>query len=183
MLPFFLIEDEPQRSFMQQLYFRYRARMYAVAFSVMGHHHDSEDIVNDTLLKLIEKIPLLMGLSCFALQSYIVISTKRTAINLLRRRKRRSELLFDDESLMDTIASSDPDPDEALLREADIQLLGQALARLSQRQRDLLDMKYLLGLSDNEIAETFGVKAASLPSLYSRARRALRDILKELDHE
>ncbi|MEZ7873057.1 MAG: sigma-70 family RNA polymerase sigma factor, partial [Eubacteriales bacterium] len=113
----------------------------------------------------------------------IVISTRRTAIDLLRKRGRRSELLFGDEDFMDTMASYDPDPDDGLLREADEALLNAGLKRLPQRQRDLLNMKYMLNMDDPEIAETYGVKPDSIPSLLSRARRALKEALKELDNE
>lgn len=183
MLLFLLIEDEAQRSFVGQLYLDYRSNMYHTAYEVMGQHNDSEDIIHDTLLKLIEKIPLLMTLDCLALRSYIVISTRRTAIDLLRKRKRRSELLFGDADFMDTMASFDPDPDEGLLREADAARLTAGLDRLSARQRDLLNMKYLLNLSDWEMAETYCVKPASIPSLLSRARRALKEALKEINDD
>ena len=184
MLIFLLIEDDAQRSFMEGLYLDFRSKMYHTAHEVMGHREDSQDIINDTLLKLMDKIPLLMGLDCLALRSYVVISTRRTAIDLLRKRKRRSELLFGDDEFMDTIASSGADPDEGLLREADVSVLNAGLKRLPQRQRDLLNMKYILNLSDGEIAETYGIQPGSVPSTLSRARLALKEKIKEeLDNE
>ena len=184
MLIFLLIEDDAQRSFMEGLYLDFRSKMYHTAYEVMGHREDSQDIINDTLLKLMDKIPLLMGLDCLALRSYVVISTRRTAIDLLRKRKRRSELLFGDDEFMDTIASSGADADEGLLREADVSVLNAGLKRLPQRQRDLLNMKYILNLSDGEIAETYGIQPGSVPSTLSRARLALKEKIKEeLDNE
>lgn len=183
MLLFLLIEDEAQRSFMEQLYLDCKSAMYHTAYRVTGQHEDAEDIINDALLKLMNKIPLLMTLERLVLRSYVVISTRRAAIDLLRKRGRRSELLFGDEDFMDTMASFDPDPDEGLLREADEALLSAGLKRLPQRQRDLLNMKYILNMGDREIAGTFGVQPGSVPSMLSRARRALKEMMKELDHE
>ena len=58
------------------------------------------------------------------------------------------------------------------------------LKRLPQRQRDLLNMKYILNLSDGEIAETYGIQPGSVPSTLSRARLALKEKIKEeLDNE
>ncbi len=183
MILFLLIENEEQRGFMEQLYLDHRSDMYHCAYHVTRHREDAEDILNDTLLKLMKKIPQLMALDCLVLPSYIVISTRRTAIDLLRKHKRRSELLFGDEDFMDSLASFDPDPDEGLLREADSAVLALAMDRILQRQRDLLNMKYTLALSHQEIADTYGLKADSIPSLLSRARRALKEALKEIDNE
>ena len=135
------IPDEHQRSFMEELYFQYRSAMYGAAYSVMKHHHDTEDIIHDTLLKLMAKIPLLMSFDCFTLHSYIVISIRRTAIDVLRRRGRRGELFYEEESFLDTLASDDCQVDEALIREAESQQLHAALDMLKQRQRDLLNMR------------------------------------------
>lgn len=176
-----LIADEAPRGFMEELYFTYRSAMYEAAYAVMRHHQDTEDIIQDTILKLIEKFELLQRFECFTLRSYVVISVRRTAIDLLRRRGRRSELLFDDEIFLDHMGGEGETPEDCLLRETETQHLHAALERLAQRQRDLLNMKYFLELSDAEIAETYGIAKGSVRSLLSRARKALAEKMKEFD--
>ncbi|MEZ7873058.1 MAG: sigma factor, partial [Eubacteriales bacterium] len=68
MLIFLLIEDDAQRSFMEGLYLDFRSKMYHTAYDVMGHREDSEDIINDTLLKLMKNIPRLMARDCLVLR-------------------------------------------------------------------------------------------------------------------
>lgn len=55
--------------------------------------------------------------------------------------------------------------------------LDDALARLSDRQRTVVVLRYLLDLSDAEIAETLEVPASTVRSL---ARRGLARLRKEL---
>ncbi|HPY44205.1 MAG TPA: RNA polymerase sigma factor [Candidatus Syntrophosphaera sp.] len=180
---FATILDDNQRSFMEALYYDYRSIMYGAAFQVVQHHQDTEDIIHDTLIKLIEKTPLLMTFDCFTLRSYIVISVRRTAIDLLRKRGRKNELLFEEDSFLDTLASNNTSVDDELIREAEADQLHKALDLLKEKQRDLLNMRYFLNLNDEEIAEIYGLKSGSIRSLLSRARKELADIIRETENE
>lgn len=182
---FFLnaIADDAQRSFMEALYVEHRAAMYGAAYPITRNHPDTEDVIQHTLLKLMDKVPLLRTLDCFTLRAYIVICVRRAAIDLLRRRRKRSELLFAEDGLLDAEACQRGSPvEERVIREAEAQQLRDALARLKEKQRDLLNMKYFLNLSDDEIAETYGVRPDSVRCLLSRARKALAGIIKEMEH-
>jgi RNA polymerase sigma-70 factor (ECF subfamily) len=57
--------------------------------------------------------------------------------------------------------------------------LARSMARLKPRERDLLWLAYAQGSSHKEIAETLGLKAASIKLLLFRARRRLADMLRE----
>ncbi|NLG58001.1 MAG: hypothetical protein GX540_06285 [Clostridiales bacterium] len=70
------IEDERQRSFMEQLYLTHRSSMYRTAIEILRHPQDAEDVIQTVFLSLCEKIPRLMQMSCHTLRSYIVISTR-----------------------------------------------------------------------------------------------------------
>jgi len=57
--------------------------------------------------------------------------------------------------------------------------LARSMARLKPRERDLLWLAYAQGSSHKEIAETLGLKAASIKLLLFRARRRLAGLLRE----
>jgi len=57
-----------------------------------------------------------------------------------------------------------------------------AMARLKPRERAMLWLAYAEGASHQEIAETLGVRAASLKILLFRARRKLADLLGRPPH-
>jgi RNA polymerase sigma-70 factor, ECF subfamily len=56
--------------------------------------------------------------------------------------------------------------------------LARSMARLKPRERDLLWMAYAQGSSHKEIAETLGLKTASIKLLLFRARRRLAAMLR-----
>lgn len=65
------IEDESDREFMARLYTRYRRLMYDTIRQVVGDHWSAEDVVQATLLKLIDKVPKLQTLDDRRTAGYI----------------------------------------------------------------------------------------------------------------
>jgi RNA polymerase sigma-70 factor (ECF subfamily) len=102
----------------------------------------------------------------------------RIAVNLVRDHQRRPRL----EPLPEVEDGRHPTPssagDAAGRAVARIDL-SRAMARLTQRERDLLWLAYAHGSSHEEIATSLGLKAASIKSLLFRARRRLASILKK----
>ena len=169
------IEDDDDRAFMAQLYHRHSGLMYSVAYDYLKDHGDAQDVVNDVIVKLIDKIPLLREKESCVLRSYIVSAVKRTSINVLRKRSRKG--LFDDDAL-------EVLPDERAAVEADaIARASQAeiasvLARLPERERDLLRWKYFEDYPDEDIAKLLGVSKNSVRAYLTKARRHMRALLE-----
>ena len=103
----------------------------------------------------------------------------RIATNLVRDMRRRPRV--DETRLADGNDETDPaDPQSAdvangVVRRLD---LARSMARLKPRERDLLWLAYAQGSSHQEIAETLGLKAASIKLLLFRARRRLAGLLR-----
>ncbi len=168
---------------MEQLYLTHESSMYRTAMGILHHAQDAEDTVQTACLALCKKISLLMGMDCCTLRSYVVISVRNTAINLIRSRDRKPELLWGEEDYLDSLLPVQEAEDDRLLAVADQDVLNQAVLHLPQRERSLLEMKYILGHNDSEIANALGVKPNSVRSMLTRARRKLAEILREQNHE
>ncbi len=100
----------------------------------------------------------------------------RVAANLVRdtRRRRQTQPVASqalDEQLVDDATERGADSAAARL---DVQ---RALSQLSTRERSLLWLAYVQGCTHDEIANTHGVKRASLKTLLHRARRRLLTLL------
>lgn len=173
------IPEENRRTFMEALYLEHREIMFHTARRMLNSPQDAEDVLNEALLRLQEKTDLLQAMNHKALRSYCVVTVRNTALSLLRKRAARPELLFSQDEVVDHLGALDAPVEESLIAQAEAQELLSALSRLPLRQRDLLEMKYLLLYEDDEIASTLRVQPDSLRSLLSRAKRALYQLLKE----
>jgi RNA polymerase sigma-70 factor (ECF subfamily) len=107
----------------------------------------------------------------------------RIATNLihdLRRRPRVDEShLADDGQEREHVDPQSADPAGGAVRRLD---LARSMARLKPRERELLWLAYAQGSSHKEIADTLGLKTASVKLLLFRARRRLAAMLRGADH-
>jgi RNA polymerase sigma-70 factor, ECF subfamily len=100
----------------------------------------------------------------------------RIATNLVHdhRRHRRADRVQMSEALDSIDRRPDADIAAGTARRLD---LARAMARLKPRERDLLWLAYAHGSSHQEIADTLGLKRASIKLLLFRARRRLAGLL------
>lgn len=110
------IEDDHDRFFMEQLYYKYQRLMYSVIQRYTRDPWDADDIFQSTLPKLIDKLTLLKTLKRSKLTNYIISTCKNTAFNYLEKKSNRKEFSLDD---LTTFPSSKEDPYQLHLSESD----------------------------------------------------------------
>jgi RNA polymerase sigma-70 factor, ECF subfamily len=97
------------------------------------------------------------------------------AIDALRRRRATTVPL--DELL--GVPAADASPEEAALRAADRRRLDAALATLSAEHRAVLELTYVEGFSQAEIAEIVSCPVATVKTRAFYAKQRLRDALAD----
>jgi RNA polymerase sigma-70 factor (ECF subfamily) len=104
----------------------------------------------------------------------------RIATNIVRDLRRRPRVdesgLANSQEYVDRADPRSADAANGAVRRLD---LARSMARLKPRERDLLWLAYAQGSSHKEIADTLGLKTASVKLLLFRARRRLARLLRE----
>ena len=177
------IEDENDKLFMEHLYIDFHSAMHRVALGVLHHHQDTEDVVSSTCINLCKKVPLLRGMDCNTLRAYILISVRNTAFNLVRERGKKPELLWGESEYLDSLLSSQNQPEDDLFASVDQSKLTEAMMLLPPRERNLIESKYILLHSDQEIAKELNIKPASVRVMLMRTRQRLKDLIGDMNHE
>jgi len=173
---FFLwIENDEDRLFLESVYLEYSRLMYAQALKITQNGEEAQDVVSDSMMALMKKIDLLRTLPCNKLQAYIVITVKHTAINLFHRKKRQR---IDEGVAIEDLAGNGS-VDQALLAQAGVENIKNAIASLPAREKEIMLMKYFRELTDEEIAQETGLRAVSVRVHLSRARKHLSQLLSE----
>lgn len=140
-------------------------------------HWDADDIFQSTLPKLIDKLADLRRMSKDKLTNYIYSTCKNTAINYLQKKGGLKEFSF--EELSSTIPA---DEDPRLLSkedDEDIEALHRAWKKLDPRSQYLLEARYILNKSFEEIAEDINLQSGSVRTAISRARKKARKLILE----
>ena len=172
MIAFIIAEcDDDDRDFMIRLYQTYRLVMFSTVKKYISSQEDQRDIIQDSLLKLIEKIDLLREKERCILGAYIVYTVRSTAIDHLRHKAvEKAKLVpFEDEDEEPEVSSL-PLDELAALRERDIRVI-ELLEKLTETERTLLVGKYIHENSDEELAAQLNCKPSSIRMKLTRARR------------
>ena len=175
------LDNEQDCTFMTQLYEEYEPLLFKTALRFAPTRYDAEEIVQDSLERLIKKISTIRAMERCILAAYSVSTVRNTSIDFLRkesRRKARQENYYD--TTWAAEMQSQLSLEELLLLAENRQQLVSAWTELPVLDRTLLEGKYFLCLSDAELAKQIGCKVSSIRMKLTRARRnALKIITKK----
>lgn len=152
-----------------QLTQEYSPRLYAYLRHNLPSAADAEDALSETLLAAVRALPAFDGR--VSLSAFLYALAYRKMADFWRRR-------HDTAPLLESVAAS-REPGAAGA-EAELEELLDALPELS---RQVLLLRYQVGLSVSEIAEVIDRSYKGTESLLSRARSQLRTALDRVDQE
>lgn len=182
MLPFVILslENEDDREFMAELFINYQRLLLREIGQILQGRDDAEDVLQTLLVKLIDKVELLRGLEEKPLVGYLATAARHTAISQLRKLKQTAGPSLDTDLWLNEVLALHGDPvEEAILRRESVSALGAIWSDLDRRTRYILEARYFMGLSFDEIAEDIGVQPDSARMALSRARNNAKDLLRE----
>jgi RNA polymerase sigma-70 factor (ECF subfamily) len=154
------VADQP-RSFEDFYEASYR-RLYTALCLVTGNRHESEDIMQETFLRLFERWERVSVMD----DPYGYLF--RAAMNVFRNRYRRTLL-----AVQRTLALKDAADDLAAIDTRDE--IVRLLRGLAPRERAAIVLTSILDLTAEEAGRMLGIKASTIRVLSSRARAHMKD--------
>jgi len=134
----------------------------STALGVLGDHAAAEDVAQEVAIVAIQRARQLRDPA--KLDAWLHKVAVRKAIDEARKRKRRPTVALQAHHE----PAHEPSADDALA----------LLAPLPSRQRAALTLRYVHDLPDDAIARALGCRPATVRSLLSRGREALREHLE-----
>lgn len=173
-------KKKEKQCFMEELYRRHERLMYYIAGKYAELSVQREDIVQTAVLSLIKKETTLQQLPPYAQVSYIAATVRNTAINTIQRERRESARCIPLDDFVENFSQEHIPGVEAkyLERERQAELLVVFQGMREEEQR-LLFGRYLMDLSDVELAQMLGCKPSSIRMKLTRARRIFVERLRE----
>ncbi len=158
----------------EQLYRSFERPVFTLALRLTGRREEAQDVLQDTMMKLFDRIGAFRGDSPF--WGWLRQIAVNEALMLLRRRGRLlTEGEFDEAALSDGEQLLPP-------RAADAAILGRALSELPGATRSVLWLYHAEGYTHEEIAAAMGKSISFSKSQLARGTRRLRALL-HLDTE
>lgn len=157
-------------------YQQYVGLAYYIAFEILQQKEDAEDAVQETFIRMAKNISKISDPFCPETKNFVVIICKNVSLDILKKRKRSKV-----EELSDYIPDERPESNPyGMSSENDtINIIVDAILKLSDRYRDCLYMELVEELDYKEIAFVLGQKPETVRKRLQRGKKILRKKLEE----
>ena len=185
----FIYSDEQLMSLFQggdenayvELVNRYKDKLINFIFNYLGDLESSEDVVQETMIKLYQKKHYYKEIAKFSTWLYTI--AKNLANTELRKRKQRKTTLLSQFSKDDKtyeLPSNDPEPGQEIQTDIVNKIIRDAVDQLSEKFKIVIVLRDIQGLSYEDISEIISVPIGTVKSRINRARLQLQVELKHL---
>jgi len=168
------VDRDPRAA--RELYTLYAGRIYGLALVMLGDRAASEDLVQDTFVKLWRTGSRFDG-SRGRLDTYVLMVARSLAIDAIRRRVVESRSL--ERAQVHGDVDDRPGPEELATTGDLAERARRAMAELSGEQRAALELAYFGGKTTAEVAEMEGIPLGTAKTRIRAALLRLRDVMTE----
>lgn len=169
--PHLQMKEEEFTAFVRPL----QRQMYALCLSILRDERDVADCLQEVYTRLWEHRHRLKDMENPA--GYCSVAVRRAAIDMIRQRRR--DLIHDIEDPPD-IADTSPTPTDATETLDELHIVSTLLGNLPERQREILELSGISGLSNREIEEVTGLSGENVRVLLSRGRKRLKELFDKI---
>jgi RNA polymerase sigma factor (sigma-70 family) len=149
---------------------KYKACIFAFAYSELGNFHDAEDITQDVFIKAYQKLNTLKQYDRFLAWLYAI--TSNLCKNLIRSKRNRPDGEFIEDQAPETLMEPSIDSyREGIITES----LNEAIDSLPKIYSQALTLHYLGGMNVIEIARFLGTSPNTIKHRLSRGRTQLKE--------
>ncbi|TLS37302.1 RNA polymerase sigma factor [Pseudalkalibacillus caeni] len=160
-----------------EIYSQFNKRLFSICYSIIRDNHLAEDAVQETFIKAFKNVKTIEE-ECKICAWLSSIAT-RTAIDILRREKRKRGIVMEHEMLeflgIEMIHNVEQEAEAELLKEQ----IEENLKRLKAEHQEVLILKIRKGLKEDEIAKVLQLNPRTVKSRFYRARKQLKLLYQE----
>ncbi len=150
---------------------RHATFLYRVAFNLLRHPQDAEDVVQETLLKLVKSPGSLSLLQDE--RAFLAAAVWRVGLNRLQSAHARAQRRTQDITAM-PLRDPQPDPEQIASDSAQRTLMRSLLDDLPDTLRQPLLLSAIEGMRGAEVASILGIPEATVRTRIHRAKAELR---------
>ncbi len=160
----------------EELVLKYEKTVYNLALRMVGDRDDASDMTQEAFIKAYGSLSSFRGDSKFSVWIYRI--TTNVCLDFLRSKSRKQQVSLtvsddDDEDAQLDIPDPSSDPEQQLMQKMSMQSVEEGLKTLPDKQRQILVMRELGGMSYAEIGKALSLEEGTVKSRIFRARKRL----------
>lgn len=152
---------------------RHRRRLFSLAYRFTGRYEEAEELTQEIIVRVFHQLDRFDPRAHFAV--WLNSVARNHCIDRYRTRTRERQRLLPEEPRFERMLdASAPHPDRILERREARDDLKSALARLSPKLREVLQLRFFEELAYEEICDRLGVPEGTVKSRIHRGRAELK---------
>jgi len=147
---------------------QFQSRVYGIAIYYIGDPEDARDLAQEIFIRVYRHLELCVDSRMFL--PWLICISRNACIDHIRRKKARfwtANVPADD---MLKLPAAGPNPEEQWVSNSRRRSIYRALRNLTARNREVIILREILGLSLEEIAGLLSVPLGTVKSRINRAR-------------
>lgn len=167
-----LIESEEDKSKFERLYNEHRNLMKYKAIEILKDEFLAEDAVHEAFIKLTRHLDGVDENNSHKTTSFLVVIVRNVCYDILRKQKRDKSFGSEEIENVGYISFDS-------FNTVELETIYEAIESLSDKYREIIELKVYHNLSDKEISDILGIDNAAVRKRLQRAREMLKKKLAE----
>lgn len=166
------IENDEQRLLAEQLFIKYRRKMYAIAYKYLGNATDAEDAVSEAFVHIVDHIEKFEDATSKASIGLLSIITQRCAIRIFNGKKKID--ITDEKDNFEDI-DSDFSVENAVITGEQITAMKIAMGEIGKNYEEIIILRYYYDFSYEDIGKLLDISSANARMRCSRALKLIKE--------
>ncbi len=180
------IEHGDQKAY-AELMSRYKDSIYFMLLKMVNNRDDADDLTIEAFGKAFKNIR--QYTPDYAFSTWLFKIATNNCIDFIRKKRKQTFSIDkgietdDGGELNIDIKSTQPDPEENMMKKQKVMMMRDVVERLKPRYRKLVELRYFQERSYEEIAEELSLPLGTVKAQLFRAREFLYQIMKNSEHK
>jgi RNA polymerase sigma-70 factor (ECF subfamily) len=153
-----------------QLYDQYQPHIYRFVWSRVRHSQTAEDLTGEIFTRMVTHLPTYQ-ITEMPFRAWLYRIARNLIVDYFRGQNGRSTLPLDEAMEVTEEMTS---PDSLVEQKLTVEYVEQALDKIDPEQRDVIALRFLIGLPLKEVALSLNKSLPAVKSLQHRGLAALR---------
>lgn len=172
-----MLETEHERNRMTEIYEEHRHALLLYALKILKNQEMAEDAVHNAFISIIKEKEKYFALDCRDFRFSAVIIVRNKCIDLLRKEKHYANISTDELEIF--LESNDKSVEEQAIIASEYELIRKHMESIDEISRQILIMKYVLGMSYKEIGERLTMTPKHVDTRILRAKAKVRKLVEK----
>ncbi len=179
---FFVINNEHDKLLVEDLYFKYKYRLFSIAFNILNDRLLAEDAVHNTFVRIIEYLYKIENSNEYQRISFLCVVCRNISIDMYKNNRKT----FDNELSVDNIEErelkANNNPLDIYISNESLRTLIDGIKGLNDTYRDVLMLKYVSECSNEDISNLLSISQPTVRKRLERGKDLLVKSMKGVEY-